>query len=55
MTVEIRELVIRCEVRGDDAKATNEAVAEAVRTLRRDLARRVDQRVDEALRRSRER
>ncbi len=55
MTVEIRELVIRCEVHGDDVKSANEAVAQAVRTLRRELARRVDQRVDEALRRRRER
>ncbi len=56
MAVEIRQLVIKCEVRSDASSPADPAPAEARnRPLSRDLVAAIDRRIDEALRRARER
>lgn len=56
MPVEIRELVIKCEVRSDVAERPPTAsMAARGRPLSRELLAAIDRRVDEALRRARER
>jgi hypothetical protein len=55
MAVEIRQLVIKCEVRGEGERDVAPAVAQAVRALERRLLQAVDRRVEDALRRARER
>ncbi|MFW5834192.1 MAG: DUF5908 family protein [Pseudomonadota bacterium] len=55
MTVEIGQLVIKCEVQGGGDREVAPAVAQALRALERRLLASVDRRVDEALRRARER
>lgn len=55
MAVEIRELVIKCEVRGPAAAKEAPLSGQLLRNLRRELLQACDRRIEEALRRLQER